>query len=108
MTALLAVEPVAAVAEVVDFRREVTLGGCGRKLGLSKDIVHVLIKDRVRAVELYMRLGKRAGATILQLGYPTKNALKGWHREYENRLDLPVGFAVRVPEVHSGTERGRR
>jgi hypothetical protein len=28
----------------------------------------------------------------LQLGYPTKNALKGWHREYEKCLDLPVGF----------------
>lgn len=22
-----------------------------------------------------------------------RNALKGWHREYEQRLDLPVGYA---------------
>ena len=34
---------------------------------------------------------------IRQLGYPTKNALKGWHREYERRLDLPPGY-VREPK----------
>ena len=54
-------------------------------------------EDRVRAVELFIKLGKRVRATIRQLGYPTKNALKGWHREYEQRLDLPVGYAGRVP-----------
>lgn len=37
-------------------------------------------------------------ATIRQLGYPTKNALRGWHREYEQRLDLSVGCAVRAPK----------
>lgn len=55
-------------------------------------------EDRIRAVELYVKLGNRVKATIRQLGYPTKNALKGWHREYEQRLDLPVGYAVRVPK----------
>ena len=55
-------------------------------------------EDRIRAVELYIKLGKRVRATIRQLGYPTKNALKGWHREYEQRLDLPVGYAGRVPK----------
>jgi putative transposase len=55
-------------------------------------------EDRIRAVELYIRLGKRVRATIFQLGYPTKNALKGWHREYEKRLDLLVGSAVRGPK----------
>jgi len=33
-------------------------------------------EDRLRAVQLYIRLGKRVGLTIRQLGYPTKNALK--------------------------------
>ena len=33
-------------------------------------------EDRIRAVKLYEKLGKRTGATIRQLGYPTKNALK--------------------------------
>ena len=36
--------------------------------------------DRIRAVELYIRLGLRVRATIRQLGYPTKNALKGWYQ----------------------------
>ena len=55
-------------------------------------------EDRIRAVELYIKLGKRVRSTIRQLGYPTKNALKGWHREYEQRLDLPVGSAGRGPK----------
>ena len=37
-------------------------------------------EDRLRAVELYIRLGRRVGLTIRQLGYPTKNSLKNWHR----------------------------
>jgi transposase-like protein len=55
-------------------------------------------EDRVRAVELYIKLGKRVRATIRQLGYPTKNALKGWHREYERRLDLPKGYTRPKPK----------
>jgi putative transposase len=55
-------------------------------------------EDRIRAVELYINLGKRLMATIRHLGYPTKNALRGWHREYEQRLDLAVGCAVRDPK----------
>ncbi len=54
-------------------------------------------EDRVRAVRLYIKLGKRIAATIRQLGYPTKNSLKSWHREYEERLDLPTGY-VRLPK----------
>jgi transposase InsO family protein/transposase-like protein len=53
-------------------------------------------EDRLRAVRLYIKLGKRVAMTIRQLGYPTKNALKSWHREYEQRLDLPAGY-VRGP-----------
>ena len=51
-------------------------------------------EDRIRAVKLYIKLGKRTGATIRQLGYPTKNALKSWHREYEQGRDLPLGYAL--------------
>ena len=49
--------------------------------------------DRLRAVQLYIKLGKRLGLTIRQLGYPTKNALKTWYCEYEQRLDLPAGYS---------------
>jgi len=51
-------------------------------------------KDRIRAVQLYIKLDKRIRATIRQLGYPTKNALKSWHREYERRSALPEGYAA--------------
>ncbi|WP_460902708.1 IS3 family transposase, partial [Paraburkholderia jirisanensis] len=53
--------------------------------------------DRIRAVRLYIKLGRRVAATIRQLGYPTKNALKSWHREFELRLDLPAGYARSKP-----------
>ncbi|NUA31988.1 hypothetical protein FCJ59_35570 [Cupriavidus basilensis] len=55
-------------------------------------------EERVRAVRLYIKLGKRVAATIRQLGYSTKNALKGWHREFEQHLDLPVGYARSKPK----------
>lgn len=32
-------------------------------------------QGRIRAVALYIKLGKRVRPTIRQLGYPTKNAL---------------------------------
>jgi putative transposase len=60
--------------------------------------------DRIRAVELYIKLGKRVRPAIRQLGYPTKNSLKGWYREYEQRLDLPVGYAGREPK-YSQTQK---
>ncbi|MCW8177664.1 hypothetical protein [Verminephrobacter aporrectodeae] len=48
--------------------------------------------DRIRAVALFIKLSKRVRPTIRQLGYPTKNSLKDWYREYEQRLDLPMGL----------------
>jgi transposase-like protein len=50
--------------------------------------------DRLRAVELYIKLGKRVGPTIRQLGYPTKNALKAWHQAYEQRQLAVDHFAA--------------
>lgn len=49
-------------------------------------------EERIRAVKLYIKLGKRTGPTIRQLGYPSKNSLKGWHREYERDRDLQVVY----------------
>ena len=54
-------------------------------------------EDRLRAVRLYIKLGKRVGLTIRELGYPTKNALKAWHLEYEQTRDLPRAY-VREPK----------
>ena len=63
-----------------------------------------LYEDRIRAVKLYIKLGKRTGPTIRQLGYPTKNALKSWHREYEHSRDLQVGY-VRSRQKYSDEQK---
>ena len=49
-------------------------------------------EDRIRAVKLYIKFGKRTGPTIRQLGYPTKNSLKGWFREHQQGRDLRAGY----------------
>ena len=36
-------------------------------------------EERIRAVKRNIKMGKCTGSTIRQLGYPTKNSLKGWH-----------------------------
>ncbi len=61
--------------------------------------------ERLRAVRLYIKLGKRLGLTVRQLGYPTKNALKTWYSEYEQRNDLPTGY-VRQP-MYSQAQKDR-
>lgn len=52
-------------------------------------------EDRLRAVQLFIKMGKRTGLTIRQLGYPTKNALMSWYREFEGSQDLREGYARR-------------
>ena len=37
-------------------------------------------EDRIRAVRLYIKLDMRTSATVLQLGYPSENALKNCKR----------------------------
>ena len=61
-------------------------------------------EDRTRAVKLYIKLGKRTGATIRQLGYPTKNSLKSWHRAFEQGQDLPNGY-VRSWQKYSDEQK---
>lgn len=55
-------------------------------------------EDRIRAVRLYVKPGRRVAATVRQLGCPTKNSLKSWYREFELRLDLPAGYARSKPK----------
>jgi len=44
-------------------------------------------------VQLYIKLGKRVGLTIRQLGCPTKNALKGWYQAYARDAAISAGYA---------------
>ena len=62
-------------------------------------------EDRLRAVRLYIKLGKRLSLTIRQLGYPTKNALKTWYREYEQQLDVPAGYVRRPTYSEADKQR---
>ncbi|EER62089.1 hypothetical protein AcdelDRAFT_0366 [Acidovorax delafieldii 2AN] len=55
-------------------------------------------QDRIRAVELYIKLGKRVRPTIRQLGDPTENSLKGWYNAYLLKLNLSAGYAGREPK----------
>lgn len=55
-------------------------------------------EDRMRAVGLYNKLGRRTGATIRQLGHPTKSSLKSWYLEYERRHDLTAGYEHSRPK----------
>lgn len=62
-------------------------------------------EERMRAVELYIKLSKSLRATIRELGYPTWNALKGWHREYERGQDLPIRSVPRPPEFSAAQKQ---
>jgi putative transposase len=61
-------------------------------------------EDRVRAVKLFIKFGKRTGPTIQQLGYPTKNALKSWCQEYESVRELQVVY-LRSREKYSDAQK---
>ena len=61
-------------------------------------------EDRIRAVKLYIKLGKRAAATVRQLGYPNSKALKAWYREYEQGQDLKLGRS-RIWQKYSDLQR---
>jgi hypothetical protein len=39
-----------------------------------------------------------AGGCRTRLGYPTKNALKSWHREFERCRDLPMRYVRSKPK----------
>ena len=55
-------------------------------------------EDRIRAIALYIKLGKRVGATIRQVGYPTENSLKSWHEHYVRGLDVPRVYVRAKPK----------
>lgn len=61
-------------------------------------------EERLRAVELYLILGKRIGATIRQLGYPTKNSLKSWYQELLEHGDLHTTY-VRLKPRYSDEQK---
>ena len=63
-------------------------------------------EDRIRAVKLFIKLGKRTGLTIRQLGYPTKNSLKNWHLEYERVTICLSAMCARRRGIRMSRRRG--
>ena len=41
------------------------------------------LEDRTRAVELYVKYGKKAAPVIRELGYPCRATLVAWYRKWE-------------------------
>lgn len=54
-------------------------------------------EDRMRAVQLYIRYGKRAAPVIRELGYPSRKNLSRWYRAYIEAGDLPKGYCRSRP-----------
>ena len=54
--------------------------------------------ERLRAVDLYVKLGKRSRATIRQWGYPTKNSLRHWYQEFLECGDLKADYVRSKPK----------
>ena len=52
-------------------------------------------EERLRAVKLYIKLGKRIKAVIQQLGYPTKNSFRAWHEDFQKSGDLRASYVRR-------------
>jgi transposase-like protein len=59
--------------------------------------------DRIRAVKLYIKLGKRAATAIRMLGYPSRKYLRQWYLIYRETGDLPRGLQS-PSEVYRGTK----
>ena len=60
-------------------------------------------EDRIRAVELYYRYGKKASIVVMELGYPPTKQLGRWVRIYEEKGDLPRELKPR--ERYSRTQK---
>ena len=54
------------------------------------------LKERIKAVELYFRYGRKASAAIRELGYPDRKILAKLVREYEETGKLHGRCAVNI------------
>jgi transposase-like protein len=58
-------------------------------------------EDRIRAVELYYRYGKKASVVVRELGYPSIKQLGRWVRIYEETGNLPRELKSRQRYSHA-------
>jgi hypothetical protein len=57
-------------------------------------------EERIRAVKLYIKLGKRTGPTIRQLGYPSKKITQGLVPRVRTGSGFAGGVRPFQEEVH--------
>ena len=56
------------------------------------------LEDRMKAVGLYFKYGCSPAAVRRELGYPTKNTVKQWAREFKATGTLHDGYRTRPPK----------
>ena len=39
-------------------------------------------KEKLKAIKLYIKYNKKSSTVRRELGYPTKNALRNWYKDY--------------------------
>ena len=49
-------------------------------------------EDRIKAVKLYIKYDFSVADTLRELGYPTRNALIKWYKEYKEKGDLHTSY----------------
>lgn len=49
-------------------------------------------EQRVKAIELYIKYGKRAPPVVAELGYPNRHSLASWYREYASCQEAGVEY----------------
>jgi transposase-like protein len=69
------------------------------------EVVHVLIRGPASSRAAVHQAGQAHRLDHSQLGYPTKNALKSWYREYEQSRQLRAGYTR--PAKFSQAEKER-
>jgi hypothetical protein len=69
------------------------------------EAVHVLVRRPRSSGLTLFEVGKCIKATIRQLGYPTKNSLTAWHREYEQCRVLRTGYVRATPRYRPNRTR---
>ena len=61
-------------------------------------------QEMLKAVKLYIKLDKRIALTIQTLGYPTKNTLRSWYKNYLLSGDLSHGY-TRHKQVYTEQQK---
>lgn len=51
-------------------------------------------EQRIMAVKLYQKYGRRVASVIRELGFPNRHMLVKWVKEYESTGDLGISVCI--------------